>query len=75
MNGIENLDKIKAFNPDTPVVMLFAQDKIDVAVNWMHHKAYVVKSETVFIRLQKIISNIFQYKKIEKELIWYMERM
>jgi two-component system OmpR family response regulator len=77
MNGIETLDKIKAFNPDIAVVMLSAQDKIDVAINCMHHKAfdYVVKSETAFVRLKKIISTIFQYKKMEKELNWYMERM
>ena len=77
MNGIETLDKIKAFNPDIPVVMLSAQDKIDIAVSCMHHKAfdYVVKSETAFLRLLKIIPAIFQYKKTEKELRWYMERM
>jgi two-component system, OmpR family, response regulator len=77
MNGIETLDKIKAFNPDIPVVMLSSQDKIEVAVNCMHHKAfdYVVKSETAFLRLQKIITLIFNYKKMEKELSWYMERM
>lgn len=77
MNGIETLDKIKAFNPDIPVVMLSSQDKIEVAIRCMHHKAfdYVVKSETAFMRLQKIITTIFQYKKIEKELSWYMERM
>ena len=77
MNGIETLDKIKAINPDIPVVMLSAQDKIEVAVNCMHHKAfdYVVKSETAFVRLQKIITSIFRYQKMEKELIWYMERM
>jgi len=77
MNGLETLDRIKVFNPDIPVVMLSAQDKIDVAISCMHHKAfdYVVKSETAFIRLQKIITSIFQYKKMEKELNWYMERM
>ncbi len=77
MNGIETLDKIKAVNPDMPVIMLSAQDKIDVAINCMHHKAfdYVVKSETAFMRLQKIITTIFQHKKMEKELNWYMERM
>lgn len=77
MNGIETLDKIKAFNPDIPVIILSAQDKIEVAVDCMHHKAhdYVVKSETAFIRLQKVITEIFQYKKLEKELTWYMERM
>ena len=77
MNGIEALDKIKALNPDIPVVMLSSQDKIDVAVNCIHHRAfdYVVKSETAFVRLQKIISSIFRYKKMEKELTWYMDRM
>lgn len=77
MNGIEVLDKIKAFNSDIPVVMLSSQDKIEVAVTCLHHRAfdYVVKSETAFIRLQKIITNIFSYKKMEKDLNWYMERM
>jgi two-component system, OmpR family, response regulator len=77
MNGIETLDKIKTFNPDIPVIMLSAQDKIDVAISCMHHGAfdYVVKSETAFLRLQKIINTIFRFKKVEKELNWYMERM
>ena len=76
MNGIQTLDKIKEINPEVPVIMLSSQDKIDVAVDCMHHKAidYVVKSETAFLRLQKIITSIFQYKKIEKQLNWYMER-
>ena len=77
MNGIQTLDKIKAYNPDIPVIMLSSQDKIEVAIECMHHRAfdYVVKSETSFIRLQSIISTIFKYKKMEKELNWYMERM
>ncbi len=77
MNGIETLDKIKAFNPDIPVVMLSSQDKIEVAVDCMHHHAldYVVKSETAFLRLQKIITVLSKYSKMEKELNWYMERM
>lgn len=77
MDGIKTLDKIKAANPGIPVIMLSAQDKIEVAVDCMHHDAYdyVVKSETAFLRLQKIISAIFRYRKMEKELIWYMERM
>jgi two-component system, OmpR family, response regulator len=43
----------------------------------MHHQAfdYVVKSETAFMRLQKIITSIFRFKKMEKELSWYMDRM
>jgi len=76
INGIETLDKIKAINPDISVVMLSSQDKIEVAVNCMHHRAfdYVVKSETAFTRLQNIITTIFHYKKMEKTLNWYMDR-
>ena len=77
MNGLATLDRIKEINPDIPVIMLSSQDKIDVAINCMHHKAYdyVVKSETAFMRLQKNIISIFNYKKLEKELNWYMDRM
>lgn len=77
MNGLETLDKIKALNPNIPVVMLSSQDKIDIAIECMHHLAfdYVVKSETAFMRLQKIITSIFRFKKMEKELSWYMDRM
>ena len=77
MNGLETLDKIKAFNPNIPVVMLSSQDKIEVAVNCMHHNAtdYVVKSETAFMRLKKIITAVLKYNKMEKQLNWYMERM
>jgi DNA-binding NtrC family response regulator len=77
MNGLQTLDKIKTYNSDIQVVMLSSQDSIDIAVNCMHHRAfdYVVKSETSFMRLQKIITAIFSYKKMEKELSWYMDRM
>jgi len=77
MDGIDVLDKIKEYNPKLPVVMLSSQDKIEVAVNCIHHQAfdYVVKSETAFTRLKKIITSIVHYQKIEKELNWYMERL
>lgn len=77
MNGLETLDEIKHYNTDIPVIMLSSQDKIDVAVSCMHHKAfdYVVKSETAFVRLQKAIETIFKYQKLEKQLNWYMDRM
>jgi len=77
MNGIETLDRIKGFDPNIPVVMLSSQDRIEVAVDCMLHKAadYVVKSETAFVRLQKTITTIFSIKKMEKELNWYMDRM
>lgn len=77
INGLETLDRIKQYNADIPVIMLSSQDKIEVAISCMHHNAfdYVVKSETAFLRLQKIISTIFTYQKMQKELNWYMDRM
>ncbi|HCQ13724.1 response regulator [Flavobacterium sp.] len=77
MNGLETLDKIKEFDTTIPVVMLSAQDKIDVAIKCMHHKAtdYVVKSETAFFRLKQIVSAVLHAQKVEKQLNWYMDRM
>lgn len=77
MNGIQTLDKIKAINMEIPVIMLSSQDKIEVAVDCMHHKAfdYVIKSETAFLRLQKIITRVIDHKKTASQLKWYMERM
>ncbi len=75
MNGIEVLDKIRAFDPNIFVIILSSQDDIEVAVNCMHHHAfdYVVKSETAFVRLQSIFTKIFKFQKLEKQLSWYKE--
>ena len=77
MNGLETLKEIKSYNKDIPVIILSSQDKIEVAVNCMHHNAfdYVVKSETAFVRLRKAIDSVFHLQKIQKELSWYMDRM
>ena len=77
IDGLETLAKIKAIDSSIPVIMLSAQDKIDIAINCMHRKAsdYIVKSETAFMRLQASMNNIFKYQQMEKELGWYMDRM
>jgi AraC-like DNA-binding protein/CheY-like chemotaxis protein len=77
MTGIETLDKINSLNANFPIIMLSSQDKIEVAVDCLHHKAvdYVVKNETAFPRLQKIITNIISYQKMEKKLNWFEDRM
>ena len=74
---METLDRIKESDPNVPVVILSSQDKIEVAIQCMHHKAfdYVVKSETSFMRLQKILTSIFELKNLEKKLNWYKDRM
>lgn len=77
LNGIQTLDQIKLINPLIPVIVLSSQDKIEVAIKCMRHLAhdYVVKSETSFVRLQKIITSLYDIKKMEKILTWYMEKV
>lgn len=77
INGLKTLDIIKEISPETHVIMLSAQDKIEVAVDCMRHKAsdYVVKSETSFFRIHKIIEAILKYQKIENQLNWYKDRL
>ncbi|MBK6546835.1 MAG: response regulator [Saprospiraceae bacterium] len=77
MNGLNTLDIIKQRNADIAVIMLSSQDSIEIAINCMHHLAmdYVVKSETAFLRLQKIFDGIIRFKVMESELNWYMDRM
>lgn len=77
MNGIETLDKIIQSDPEIAVIILSSQDKIEVAVDCMHHKAfdYIVKSETAFLRLKKTITQIVHTRNIEKALNWYMTKM
>jgi len=77
MNGIETLNRIKAHDRDIQVVMLSSQDDIDVAINSVQHSAidYVIKSETAFLRIRKIITTILSIKKMEKGLSWYVAKV
>ncbi len=63
LNGVEILKKIKEKNPDTDVIMLSGQDKIEVAVDSMKYGAhdYVVKGETGFARIENALHNVGRY--------------
>lgn len=67
MDGMEVLREIKKINPDTDVVMLSGQDKIDVAVKTMQYGAfdYIVKGESSFYRAEQVVFNIYRYKKLQ----------
>lgn len=60
MNGLEVLKKIKEINPEIIVIMLSAEDKLEIAIDCITYGAYeyVVKSETAFIRTQNILKNL-----------------
>jgi two-component system OmpR family response regulator len=66
-NGVDVLKKIKELSPDTEVIMLSGQDKIDVAIDSMKHGAYdyVIKGETAFSRLENILNNIIELHSLK----------
>lgn len=61
MNGLEVLKKLKETNSETNVVILSAQDKVEIAAESIKNGAYdyVVKSESALIRIQNILKNLF----------------
>ncbi len=65
-NGVEVLKSIKSINPNTKVIMLSGQDKIEVAVESIKNGAYdyVIKGETAFNRMENIINNIDELSNI-----------
>jgi two-component system, OmpR family, response regulator len=65
-NGVDILKRIKEKHPDTQVVMLSGQDKIEVAIDSMKYGAYdyVVKGETAFSRMENILNNVSELHKV-----------
>lgn len=62
MDGLSALKKINKISPETFVIILSAQDNIDIALETLKEGAYdyLSKSETAFIRLKTIIKNILE---------------
>ena len=67
MDGLEVLQEIKKVDPEIDVVILSGQDKIEVAVKTMQYGAfdYIVKGESAFYRAEKVVFNIYRYKKLQ----------
>ena len=60
LNGILILKEIKNISPKTKVIMLSSQDSLNVAIDCMNNGAhdYISKTQTAFVRINKIITNI-----------------
>jgi two-component system OmpR family response regulator len=73
MNGVDILKEIKSQSPDTEVVMVSGQDKIEVAVNSMKYGAfdYIVKGESAFYRSENVIFNIIRRLKLQGQATLY----
>ena len=67
MDGLEVLQEIKKLDPEIDVVILSGQDKIEVAVKTMQYGAfdYIVKGEAAFYRAEKVVFNIYRFKKLQ----------
>jgi len=66
-NGVEILKAVKESYPNTQVIMLSGQDKIDVAIDSMKYGAYdyVVKGETAFSRMENTMNNISELHRVK----------
>lgn len=60
MDGLTVLKKIKEASEDSTVIMLSAQDKLQIAIDSIKEGAYeyVAKSESAFVRIQNVIKNV-----------------
>jgi two-component system OmpR family response regulator len=72
-DGITILKKIREKFPDTHVVMLSGQDKIEVAVDSMRFGAYdyVVKNPSGFIRVENVMKNIRENLRLKTMMKTY----
>jgi two-component system, OmpR family, response regulator len=77
MDGLEVLQEIKKENPETDVVMISGQDRIEVAVNTMKYGAfdYIVKGEGAFHRAEKTVFNIYRFHKLQDSATRYRKLM
>ena len=67
-NGIEILRKIKQVAPNTEVIVLSGQERIEIAIETIKQGAYtyVVKNDTAFERLRIVLHNILHKFHLQK---------
>ncbi len=72
-NGVDILKQIKEQWPETYVIMLSGQDRIDVAIETMKYGSYdyVVKGESAFSRIENLLNNINEVQKMKAMNIGY----
>jgi two-component system, OmpR family, response regulator len=70
LNGMEVLRRIKSTYPEIRVIILSAQDNIEVAMETMKNGAYdyVSKSESALVKIRNIVSNYANNRKTAQEL-------
>ena len=64
-NGVDLLKKVKAFNSNIQVVLLSAQEEMEVAINSLKYGAfdYLEKNDHAFTKLRNIIGRICHFNE------------
>ncbi len=77
MNGLDVLDKIKQHSPNTKVIMLSSQDKIEVAVKCLKKGAsdYVIKDNVMRMNVEKAIHSIIRGIELKEEIKMLSQRI
>ncbi len=72
-DGIKVLDWIKKESPETSVLMLTGDDRIDIAIKSFKHGAfdYIVKTESKFKKINNSLNNLFKMMAVKSEAIIY----
>ncbi len=70
LDGLSVLKKIKIMSPKTKVIMLSAQDSLDIAMKCIDNEAYdyISKSESAFIKLNNVLDNIIEEIKLNDSI-------
>ena len=71
LNGLQVLEKIIAESPNTQIIMLSAQEQVNVAIECLRKGAvdYVVKDEGIRININKVVSNIIKSIEQKEEIM------
>lgn len=69
MNGLSILNQIKRKSPTTEIIMLTANDNVDTALKTVGMGAfdYIIKTKTVFRKVNNAIYNILKVISLKKE--------
>lgn len=72
-NGLAVLRKLMELPKEPFVIMVSGQDRIEVAVNCIKYGAfdYVIKNESVFVRIEQVVKKILKEHKLVSEARLY----
>lgn len=70
MNGLELMDRIKAYNSAIMVVIVSGQETLDVVIEAYKHGAseYIIKNDNLFVNLENSIKNLSMSVVLKKEV-------